>query len=114
MTWAKRFGQAVREARESRKLTVLKAAKAIKVRPSVLRDLERGTKKPSFEIIFRIARTYRVEARDLFLWAETQTAPELRRMIKGLIEKCSMRELRKIHRIAMILRLSEMEETHNE
>jgi transcriptional regulator with XRE-family HTH domain len=112
MTWAKRFGQAIREARESRKLTVLKAAKAIKIRPSVLGDLERGAKKPSFEIIFRIARTYKVEARDLFLWAETQTAPELRRMIKSLLGRCSMRELRKIHRIVMILRLSEMEEAH--
>ena len=109
MNWAELFGRAIRETRESKKLTIEKAAKAMKVRRSLLENLERGTEKPSFDTIFKIAKTYKVEAGQFFLWSEHQTAEELRRMIKGLLAKCSLGELKKIHRIALELRISEVE-----
>lgn len=113
MNWAELFGRAIRETRESQHLTVEKTAKAMKVRCSLLENLERGTEKPSFDTIFKLAKTYKVEAGQFFLWSEHQTAEELRTMINGLLDKCSLGELKKIHRIALELRISEAEEKHD-
>lgn len=103
------FGNSIREARTAANLTLEEAAKSVEATANFLSDLECGDKEASLGTIYKLAETYKVDVSNFFRWSEPQTAEEWRAMINAWLERCSTGQLRKIHRIAVEILVSDIE-----
>jgi transcriptional regulator with XRE-family HTH domain len=69
---SERFGQRLRKIRESAGFKQVQLARLLDVDSKHLSRLERGKVNPSFEIIFRIARTLKVSPSLLFEFDDSE------------------------------------------
>src|SRR5713226_10698381 len=67
------FGKRVRAARKAAKLTLEAAAEKVDIHANHLAQIERGTKRPSFELIFALADAVGVSAMSLFMFERDET-----------------------------------------
>jgi transcriptional regulator with XRE-family HTH domain len=105
-TAAELFGKRVRAARKAAKLTQEKAAEKAHIHLNHLSQIERGTRRPSFELIFDLAQVLGVPALDFFISEpEEKDAKALRRRVTLALESCTVEQLSQVHRfINFVLR----------
>jgi transcriptional regulator with XRE-family HTH domain len=93
------FGKRVRAARKAAKLTLERAAEKLDVHPNHLAQVERGTKRPSFELIFALANAFGVSPVTFFLFErDEKDEKNLRRKINGLLDKYTGEQLGQAYR----------------
>lgn len=100
------FGVSIRQARETAKMSIEDASKALNIPATLLKGLESGAKEPTFETIFRLAETYKVKPPSFFTWSEPQTERECLRLIARNLDGCSLVQLRTFYRILLELRIA--------
>jgi transcriptional regulator with XRE-family HTH domain len=74
---SERFGQRLRKIRESAGFKQVQLARLLDVDSKHLSRLERGKVNPSFELIFRIARTLKVSPEVLFEFGDPELEPKM-------------------------------------
>lgn len=98
------FGRRLRDVREAAGLKQVQLARVLDVDPKHLSRLERGKVNPSFEIIFRIARTLRISPSVLFELEHSEADPKvLRKKIQHLLESLDGEQLKQAHRVMKAL-----------
>jgi transcriptional regulator with XRE-family HTH domain len=104
MDYSRLFGRRLRAVRKSAKLTQEKLAEAARLNPKYLGQLERGEKRPSFDVIASLAKALRTTPATFFLFEREETDERvLRRKIDSVLQKCSSQQLQQIHRILTAL-----------
>ena len=99
MTPEQLFGKRIRVARKAAKLTLEKAAEKLDIHANHLAQIERGTKRPSFELIFDLANTFGVSPHSFFLFERDETdVKSLRRKIDALMSGYTSEQLGEIYR----------------
>jgi len=99
MTSEKLFGKRVRAARRAAKLTLEEASEKVRIHANHLAQIERGSKRPSFELIFALANALGVPPMDFFLFDRDETdAKTLRRKINTLLDGYNPEELGQTYR----------------
>lgn len=94
MNDSERFGQRLRKIRESAGFKQVQLARLLDVDSKHLSRLERGKVNPSFEIIFRIARTLKVSPAALFNFDEPEADPKmLKKKIQQFLEPLDREQL---------------------
>jgi transcriptional regulator with XRE-family HTH domain len=98
-TAAELFGKQVRAARKAAKLTLEEAAEKAHIHLNHLSQIERGTRRPSFELIVDLARVLRVPVFALFVFeSEEKDAKTLRRRLTSMLENYTVEELLQVYR----------------
>ncbi len=93
------FGKRVRAARKAAKLTLEKAAEQVDIHANHLAQIERGTKRPSFELIFALADVLNVSPVTLFLFERDEADEKtLRRKVNALLDKYTAEQLGQTYR----------------
>lgn len=104
MDYPKLFGKRLRAARKAAKLTQERLAEAARLNPKYLGQLERGEKRPSFDVIVALAKVLRTTPATFFLFEREETDERaLRRKIDNVLQKCSGQQLQQVHRILTAL-----------
>ena len=100
------FGKRVRAARKAAKLSLEEVAEKADSTYNHLSQIERGTRRPSFKLIFALARVLGVPALNFFIFdAEDTDARAVRRRVTSALENCSIEELLRVDRfIKFVLR----------
>ena len=94
MTPAELFGKRVRVARKTAGLTLEKTAEKAQLNSNHLSQIERGTRRPSFEVIFVLARVLNVPAMTFFVFErEENDEKTLRRKIDRLLQDLPIEQL---------------------
>jgi transcriptional regulator with XRE-family HTH domain len=95
---AELFGKRVRTARKAG-LTLEEAAKKAQIHFNHLAQIERGTRRPSFEVIFVLARVLNTPAMSFFVFErEENDAKALRKKIDGLLRDLPVEQLGQTYR----------------
>jgi transcriptional regulator with XRE-family HTH domain len=98
--WDKLFGRRVRSVRTSLNLGQEEVAAKIGIEAKHLGRIERGERRPSFQLIFDLARAMNVSPRVLFEFdRDDLDCLLLRKKIDALFEKCSPQQLQQAYRI---------------
>ena len=104
MTPASKFGSLLRSVRKSRKLKIWQVAEKVDVEVKHLGRIERGEKKPSFDLIVALANYLNVSPSKFFEFdAEIADAKALRKQIDRLLIKQDSVRLIKARQILAIL-----------
>lgn len=94
MNDSERFGQRLRTIRESAGFKQVQLARLLDVDSKHLSRLERGKVNPSFEMIFRIARTLKVSPSLLFEFDDPELDPKiLKKKIQQFLEPLDREQL---------------------
>lgn len=100
MKGAKLFGQRIRAVRTALRLRQEQVADRAGIDAKHLGRIERGEKKPSFELIFDLAKAMNVAPLALFEFDRDESDPAmLRKKIEALIGKCGPQQLQQAHRL---------------
>jgi transcriptional regulator with XRE-family HTH domain len=70
------FGRAIETLREARGLSREDAAQLARISPSYLSEIERGLKRPSADIIARVARAFGMKTSGVMQFVEELSAPQ--------------------------------------
>jgi transcriptional regulator with XRE-family HTH domain len=104
MTPASKFGNLLRSVRKSRKLKIWQVAEKVDVEVKHLGRIERGEKKPSFDLIVALANYLNVSPSKFFEFdAEIADLKALRKQIDRLLTQQDLRRLQKARQILAIL-----------
>ena len=99
MTPAELFGKRVRVARKAAGLTLEEAAEKAQINSNHLSQIERGTRRPSFNVIFVLARVLNVPAMTFFIFErEENDEKTLRKKIDGLLRDLPVEQLGQTYR----------------
>jgi len=97
---SERFGQRLRTVRESAGFKQVQLAQLLDVDSKHLSRLERGKVNPSFEIIFRIARTLKISPSLLFEFDDPESDPKiLKKKIQQLLDPLDREQLQLTRRL---------------
>jgi transcriptional regulator with XRE-family HTH domain len=103
MTPATKFGSLLRTVRKSRKLKISQLAEKVEVEVKHLGRIERGEKKPSFDLIVGLADCLNVSPAEFFEFdAEVADQKALRKQIDQLLVECDATRLQKVRQILAI------------
>jgi transcriptional regulator with XRE-family HTH domain len=98
------FGRGLRAVRKAHKLKIGELADKVKKGSKHLGRLERGEKRPAFELIIALANVMNVSPARFFEHnLRDESEKSLRASIHNIIEKCEVEELRRIQRILIVL-----------
>lgn len=101
---SKRFGGRLRTIRKAAKISQEDAAEKAHLNAKYLGELERGEKKPSFDVILALAKALNTSPAALFHFEKEETDERvLRKKIEALIGKCNPQELQQVHRLLKAL-----------
>jgi transcriptional regulator with XRE-family HTH domain len=104
MTPASKFGSLLRSVRKSRKLKIWQVAEKVEVEVKHLGRIERGEKKPSFDLIVALADYLNVSPSKFFEHdAEIADPKVLRKQIDRLLSQQDPKRLQKAGQILAIL-----------
>ena len=105
MREAKLFGRRVRAIRKAARISQERVAEQAQINSKYLGELERGEKKPSFDVLVALAEALRIPPADLFQFdREEQDDKALRKKIESLLDRCTTTELNQIYRVAKALK----------
>jgi transcriptional regulator with XRE-family HTH domain len=103
MTAATKFGSLLRSVRKSRKLKISQLAEKVEVEVKHLGRIERGEKKPSFDLIIGLADSLNVSPAKFFEFdADVADQAALRKQIDQILAGCDPGRLRKAQQILAI------------
>lgn len=98
--WDKLFGQRVRAVRTSLGLKQRTVANRIGIEEKHLGRIERGERRPSFELIFDLAEAMDVAPRVLFEFDRDESNPAvLQKRIGAFLGKCNPQQLQQAYRL---------------
>jgi transcriptional regulator with XRE-family HTH domain len=104
MLESKLFGKRVRAIRRAAKYTQENAAEACRLNAKYLGEVERGEKRPSFEVIIALAKALKVPPEVFFQFdLEERDERSLRKKIEILLEGADLDRLAQIHGILSII-----------
>jgi transcriptional regulator with XRE-family HTH domain len=104
MTPASKFGSLLRSVRKSRKLKIWQVAEKVDVEVKHLGRIERGEKKPSFDLIVALADYLNVSPSKFFEFdAGITDAKAVRKQIDRLLAQQDPKHLQKARQILAIL-----------
>lgn len=105
MEQAKLFGRRLRSIRKAAKITQERIAEEAQINPKYLGELERGEKKPSFDVLIGLAKALRVPPIALFQFdREERDEKTLRKKLSLILDRCNSHELNQIFRVATALK----------
>jgi transcriptional regulator with XRE-family HTH domain len=87
------FGSRIRELREEQRLGAAEVAALIGCDVSHYYSIERGDHPPSFALLVAIAKTFKVDEADLFVWPGSGLRHDLREQIR-LASNAALAEVR--------------------
>lgn len=92
------FGKRVRAIRKAARITQEDAAEKAHLNPKYLGEIERGEKRPSFEVILALAKALNVSPATFFQFDREETNEKLlRKKIEALIQKSDPRQLQQAY-----------------
>lgn len=97
------FGQCIREARNAAKLTLEQAAERADISANYLGSMERGDRRPSLGMIFKLAAAYQVAPSVFFQWSEPTPEENLRNLCMSSLDKCTPAQLRMVYRVLLAM-----------
>jgi transcriptional regulator with XRE-family HTH domain len=104
MTPASKFGTLLRSTRKSRNLKIWQVAEKVDVEVKHLGRIERGEKKPSFDLIVALAEYLNVSPSKFFEFdTEGTDQRALRKQIDRLLNQQDQKRLQKAQQILAIL-----------
>jgi transcriptional regulator with XRE-family HTH domain len=104
MLESKLFGKRVRAVRRAAKFTQEAAAEASHLNSKYLGELERGEKRPSFEVIIALARALKVPPEAFFEFdLEEQNEKAIRSKIDELLDEADVERLAQVRAILRII-----------
>lgn len=104
MTSAAEFGSLLRATRKLRKLKIWELAEKVDVEVKHLGRIERGEKKPSFDLIVALAEHLKVSPSKLFEFDAGAADPKaLRKQINRLLNQRDPKQLQKAQQVLAIL-----------
>ena len=89
----KLFGARVKELRQELHLRAVDVAVMIGVDPSHYYAIERGTARPSIDVIVALAQMFKVDEADLFIWPGTGARADLHEIVRR-VPNASLAELK--------------------
>ncbi len=92
----KTLGAAVKAARLENKLTQEQLAERVGIVPSHVKQIEAGSRSPSVEVLYKLARTLNFSVDDIFFPDKTDDQ-ELLYKIERSLQQCSVHELRVVY-----------------
>ena len=92
----KELGAAIRTARLENKLTQEKLAEIINVAPVHIKQVESGSRKPSVDLLYKIATTLNLSV-DAVFFPERSDGQELLQKVKRKLSICSLHQLHVIY-----------------
>ena len=100
MNQQKLFGKRIRAIRKAARITQEKAAEAAHLNPKYLGEIERGEKRPSFQVILALGRVFRVSPAQFFDLDQAETNPKiLRKRIDSILQKASPQQLQQVYKV---------------
>jgi transcriptional regulator with XRE-family HTH domain len=100
MDQLRQFGRRLRLVRKAAKVTQEQAAERAQLNPKYLGQIERGEKRPSFEAIMALAKALKVEPEVLFqLDSGEADEKALRKNIETLLRQCGQQDLRRVYKV---------------
>jgi transcriptional regulator with XRE-family HTH domain len=104
MTPASKFGNLLRSTRKSRNLKLWQVAEKVDVEVKHLGRIERGEKKPSFDLIIALADCLNVPPAAFFEFtSEGADGKSLRKEIDRLLNEQDLKRLHKVRQVLAIL-----------
>lgn len=104
MTPASKFGNLLRSTRKSRSLKLWQVAEKVDVEVKHLGRIERGEKKPSFDLIVALADCLGVSPAAFFEFnSEVADGKSLRKQIDRLLNEQDLKRLQKVRQVLAIL-----------
>ena len=104
MTAALKFGNRLRSVRKSKNLKIWQIAEKVNVEVKHLGRIERGEKKPSFDLIIALAEHLGVSPSQFFDFDAIDTDPKpLRKQINRVLAHSDGKSLRRARKILEIL-----------
>jgi transcriptional regulator with XRE-family HTH domain len=104
MNQLKLFGKRVRTVRKAAKITQEEAAEAARLNSKYLGEIERGEKRPSFEVIIALAKALKVPPERLFHFDREETDEKIvRKKVDTLLQKTSPQQLQLVYRMLKAL-----------
>jgi transcriptional regulator with XRE-family HTH domain len=94
----------LRTVRKAAGITQEEAAEKARLNPKYLGQIERGEKRPSFDVIISLARALQVMPTAFFEYdREEKDLKILRKKIESVLHRCGPEMLQKIYRITKVL-----------
>ena len=103
MTPASQFGSLVRSVRKSRKLKIWQLAERVDIEVKHLGRIERGERKPSFDLIISLAKCLNVCPTKFFEFESTADPKTLRKSIDQLLSSLDAQQLGHIRQVLRTL-----------
>lgn len=104
MNQLEHFGMRLRTVRKAAGITQEEAAEKARLNPKYLGQIERGEKRPSFDVIISLARALQVMPTAFFEYdREEKDLKILRKKIESVLHRCGPEMLQKIYRITKVL-----------
>jgi len=97
------FGRLVRSIRKERKLKTWQVAERVNIEVKHLGRIERGEKRPSFELIIALAETLSVSPAVFFAFESTPTDPKV--LKNHIVRQLRGRDVMQLHRASKLLTL---------
>lgn len=105
MEQAKLFGRRLRSIRKALKITQEQIAEEAEINPKYLGELERGEKKPSFDVLVALSTALGVPLGAFFQFdREERDEKALRRKLDSILSDCSAQELNQIFRVVRAIK----------
>ena len=101
MTPASQFGGLVRSARKSRKLKIWQVAEKVDIEVKHLGRIERGERKPSFDLIISLAKCLNVSPSKFF---EFEAATDPKTLRKNIDQSLSGLDPKQLGQVRQVLR----------
>jgi transcriptional regulator with XRE-family HTH domain len=93
MTPAAQFGGQLRSVRKSRRLKIWQLAERVDIEVKHLGRIERGERKPSFDLIISLAKSLNVSPSTFFEFESTTDPKTLRKSIDQLLSSLDAKQL---------------------
>ena len=103
VTPASQFGGLVRSVRKSRKLKIWQLAERVDVEVKHLGRIERGERKPSFDLIISLAKCLSVSPAKFFEFESTADPKTLRKSIDQLLSSLDEQQLGQVRQVLSTL-----------
>jgi transcriptional regulator with XRE-family HTH domain len=103
VTPASQFGGLVRSVRKSRKLKIWQLAERVDIEVKHLGRIERGERKPSFDLIISLAKCLNVSPMKFFEFESTADPKTLRKSIDQSLSSLDAQQLGRLRQVLRIL-----------
>jgi transcriptional regulator with XRE-family HTH domain len=103
VTPASQFGGLLRSIRKSRKLKIWQVAEEVDIEVKHLGRIERGERRPSFELIISLAKCLKVSPSKFFDFESTADPKTLRKNIDQLLSGLDANQLGQVRQVLSTL-----------